>query len=135
MPLVWAHAEYLKLRRSLRDRRVYDLPPQAWQRYVTNHTRSAYAFWRFNHKLRTMPRGQRLRLETIVPSLVHWSVDAWQTEHDSLSRDTELGEYVVDLPTTSLPVGSKIDFTFYWPEADRWEQVDFQIVVESSDIV
>jgi hypothetical protein len=27
MPLVWAHAEYLKLRRSLRDGRVFDLPP------------------------------------------------------------------------------------------------------------
>jgi len=27
MPLVWAHAEYLKLRRSLRDNRVFDLPP------------------------------------------------------------------------------------------------------------
>lgn len=27
MPLVWAHAEYLKLRRSLRDNRVFDMPP------------------------------------------------------------------------------------------------------------
>ena len=26
MPLVWAHAEYLKLRRSLRDGRVFDMP-------------------------------------------------------------------------------------------------------------
>jgi glucoamylase len=26
MPLVWAHAEYLKLRRSLRDGRLFDLP-------------------------------------------------------------------------------------------------------------
>ena len=27
MPLVWAHAEYVKLRRSLRDGRVFDMPP------------------------------------------------------------------------------------------------------------
>ena len=26
MPLVWAHAEYLKLRRSIQDGRVFDLP-------------------------------------------------------------------------------------------------------------
>jgi len=34
MPLVWAHAEYLKLQRSLRDGRVFDLPPQTVQRYL-----------------------------------------------------------------------------------------------------
>jgi glucoamylase len=34
MPLVWAHAEYLKLRRSLRDGRLFDLPPQTVQRYL-----------------------------------------------------------------------------------------------------
>ena len=28
MPLVWAHAEYVKLRRSLEDGQVFDMPPQ-----------------------------------------------------------------------------------------------------------
>jgi glucoamylase len=32
MPLVWAHAEHVKLLRSLRDGRVFDLPPQTVQR-------------------------------------------------------------------------------------------------------
>lgn len=34
MPLVWAHAEYVKLLRSLRDGRVFDMPPQTVQRYL-----------------------------------------------------------------------------------------------------
>ena len=34
MPLAWAHAEYLKLRRSLQDGCVFDLPPQTVKRYV-----------------------------------------------------------------------------------------------------
>lgn len=33
MPLVWAHAEYVKLRRSLHDGHVFDTPPQTVQRY------------------------------------------------------------------------------------------------------
>jgi glucoamylase len=33
MPLVWAHAEHLKLLRSLHEGQVFDLPPQAVQRY------------------------------------------------------------------------------------------------------
>jgi glucoamylase len=34
MPLVWAHAEYIKLLRSLRDRAVFDQPPWARERYL-----------------------------------------------------------------------------------------------------
>ncbi len=34
MPLVWAHAEYLRLSRSLHDGRVFDMPPQTVQRYL-----------------------------------------------------------------------------------------------------
>ncbi|HEX4129183.1 MAG TPA: glycoside hydrolase family 15 protein [Pirellulales bacterium] len=33
MPLVWAHAEYLKLRRSLGEGKVFDLPVHATERY------------------------------------------------------------------------------------------------------
>ena len=33
-PLLWAHGEYIKLRRSLRDGRVFDAPPQTFKRYL-----------------------------------------------------------------------------------------------------
>ncbi len=34
MPLVWAHAEYAKLVRSLHEGRVFDMPQQTYERYV-----------------------------------------------------------------------------------------------------
>ena len=40
MPLVWAHAEYVKLLRSLSDGRIFDMPPQTAQRYIKNKTES-----------------------------------------------------------------------------------------------
>jgi glucoamylase len=129
MPLVWAHAEYLKLRRSLRDGRVYDLPPQTWQRYVVERTRSPYAIWRFNHKTAAMSAGRRLRIQTLAPAVVHWSADDWTTVHDTPSRDTGLGEVVTDLPTESLAPGAAVVLTFRWPEAGRWEGRDFRIIV------
>ncbi len=84
MPLVWAHAEHLKLRRSLAEGRVFDLPPQTTKRYVIDRTGSRVAFWRFNHRVRTIPGGRGLRCaETLVASLVHWSTDGWRTVHDA----------------------------------------------------
>jgi glucoamylase len=132
MPLVWAHAEYLKLRRSLREGRVYDLPHQTWQRYVIEGTSSRHAFWRFNHKRRSIEAGRILRIETLVPSRVHWSADGWRTTHDSDARDTGLGEYVLDLPTESMPPGSRLVFTFYWPDVDRWEHKDFFVDIHAA---
>ena len=33
-PLVWAHSEYIKLRRSLLDGKIFDQPPQTVERYL-----------------------------------------------------------------------------------------------------
>ena len=129
MPLVWAHAEHLKLRRSLRDGRVYDMPRQVHRRYVVERRHSPYAFWRFNHKLRTVAEGRQLRLEMLVPVLVHWSIDDWLTTRDSSSRSTGLGMHIVDLPIHTASIGARVVFTFFWPEANRWEQQDYSVVI------
>jgi glucoamylase len=42
MPLVWAHAEYLKLCRSIRDGEIFDRPPQTVQRYLVSKTSSRH---------------------------------------------------------------------------------------------
>jgi glucoamylase len=129
-PLVWAHAEYLKLRRSLADGRVFDQPPQTVARYVTAGKRTTpYAVWRFNNKIRTMLAGRILRIETLSPAIVHWSADGWERIQDSTTVDTGLDVYVADLPTTALLSGALVDITFYWPEAARWENRDFRIVI------
>lgn len=130
MPLVWAHAEYLKLCRSLHEGQVFDTPPQTVQRYVIEKTGSPYMIWRFNHKCRTLTVGKTLRVEVLAPALVHWSTDSWQTLHDIETSDTGLGVYVADLPTAALLTGSRVDFTFYWPETSQWEQVDFAVMAE-----
>lgn len=129
MPLAWAHAEHLKLVRSLRDGRVFDRPPQTWQRYVVDRTPATHACWRFNHRLRAIGLGRTLRLETLAPCVVHWSTDGWITVRDTPSHDPGLGEFVVDLPTRDLAAGAAVDFTFCWSEPGTWEQADFRVVI------
>jgi glucoamylase len=127
MPLVWAHSEYIKLRRSLQDGRVFDLPPQPVQRYQVEKVGSRYALWRFNHKCRTIPVGTTLRLETLAAARVHWGTNGWQDVQDTETRETGLGIYVADLPIEESSAGTVVDFTFYWPEAGCWENTDFQV--------
>jgi len=130
-PLVWAHSEYIKLRRSIRDGRIFDQAPQTVQRYLKEkHTRQIFG-WRFNNKTRSIPRNKTLRLVLLSPGLVHWSIDNWQTAHDTNPRDTGLGTYILDLPTASLPPGGQVVFTFFWPNENRWEGTDFHVTIEN----
>jgi glucoamylase len=131
MPLVWAHAEYIKLRRSLRDGRVFDLPPQTVQRYLIDKTVSPRLVWRFNHKIRSLPAGKSLRVETLAPAVIHYSFDNWKTTGDAKSRDVGLGLHIADLPTQSLAEGQEIKFTFFWPGAGHWEGTDFVVRIAS----
>lgn len=133
MPLVWAHAEYVKLRRSLRDGRVFDLPPQTVQRYLIDQVESAHMVWRFNHKIRSMPAGKILRVETMAPATLHWSTDGWTTTTDTSTIDTGLGIHVADVPTAQAATATPIQFTFFWPDAGNWEGVNFTVVVTSDD--
>jgi glucoamylase len=128
-PLVWAHAEYLKLCRSLRDGEPFDRPPQTVARYLTNHTASTLVVWRANNKIRAMPSGMTLRIEAPEPALVHWGTNGWQAIRDASTRDTTLGVHVVDLQTASLTAGSHVDFTLYWPAEGRWEGADYRVDV------
>jgi glucoamylase len=129
MPLVWAHAEYVKLCRSLSEGRVFDMPPQPVKRYLVEKTNSFYALWGFNLKTRNMEAGKILRLQVPTPAVVHWSIDGWATVHDTEMQDTTLGLYIADLPTERLPRGTTIVFTFYWTEAGQWEESDFTVGV------
>ena len=131
MPLVWAHAEYLKLRRSLCDGQLFDLPQQTVQRYLTKKTVSPRLVWRFNHKIRSLPAGKILRVETLASAVIHWSVDDWCTVHDAMTRDTGLGIYIADLAIQALPARKEIRFTFYWQDADHWEGADFSVRVSA----
>lgn len=129
MPLVWAHAEYLKLRRSLQDGRVFDLPPQPVKRYLERKTVSPCVIWRFSHKCRSMPAGKMLRIEVRAPATIHWTDDGWATKRETATRETGCALYIADLPASKLAAGSGIEFTFHWTEANRWEGTNFAVQV------
>jgi len=87
--------------------------------------------WRFNHKLRSMPAGKLLRIETLAPAVIRWSADDWNTIHDVTAHDSGMGIHIADLPTKAIPEGNHNQIYFHWPEADRWEGKDFIVQVDS----
>jgi len=129
-PLVWAHSEYIKLRRSLADGRIFDQPPQTVDRYMVKKASATYYNWRFNNKPRSMPCGKRLRILTMEPARIHWSFDDWQTTQDSDTHESGWNLEFLDLPTEKLASGRQVVFTFFWKNRGQWEGRDYVVTVE-----
>lgn len=129
MPLTWAHAEYLKLSHSIQNKKVFDMPAHTRERYIKNKNGSHYAYWRFSWTIEEMPREKILRIEVLSPAAIHWSDDEWQTKKDCPTQQVMPGLHVAEL----MPVNKKahaIQFTFFWPEAGRWENKNFQVYLK-----
>ena len=130
MPLVWAHAEHIRLTRSLTDGRVFDLPAVTATRYGGRTTFTVpRVCWRFTGQATHIPSGKSLRLEVLAAARVRWSFDHWQTARETETTATGLGIYFCDLPCEPLTPGQSVCFTFYWREANRWEGVNFEIPI------
>ncbi|MBI2825451.1 MAG: glucan 1,4-alpha-glucosidase [Planctomycetia bacterium] len=127
-PLVWAHAEYIRLVRSTADGRVFDLIPEVADRYLSGKPRGPVEVWKFNRRVRSVARGARLRILASAPFRLHWTADEWQHGHDTDSTSTELKQDYVDI-AVAKDQRAPIRFTFYWPVAGRWEGTDFEVTV------
>ncbi|MBU6418537.1 MAG: glucan 1,4-alpha-glucosidase [Proteobacteria bacterium] len=128
MPLVWAHAEYIKLLRSLRDGAIFDLPPQTFHRYITENTQPRCRDWRENWRRSQMPAGQVLRVELPGSGIVRWSGDGWATMQDTPALDAGLGIHAAELATESLQAGQSIAFTWH-DGAGNWRGVNFSVLI------
>ncbi|REK12737.1 MAG: glucan 1,4-alpha-glucosidase [Planctomycetota bacterium] len=131
MPLVWAHAEYLTLLRSVNDGQVYDLIPQVADRYPSGRKRAPIEFWKPNRHARQVPAGGTLRVQAPTPFVLRWTDDEWQTVHDTHAHHTPLGISFVDL-MIARDQRAPIRFTFRWTEGDRWEGHDYAVTVVES---
>ena len=130
MPLCWAHAEYLTLVRSHKDRVCFDRIEPVYQRYAEAGMGSTFEMWTFAHQLQQIAPGKTLRVITERAATIHWSRDGWATANDLETCDAGFGCWFGDLPSDQIDAGVRIVFTFLWHE--RWEGRDFHVGIDAS---
>ncbi len=127
MPLVWAHAEYLKLGRSIHDGRIYDMPEVTRMRYLEGSNRSTLSIWAFSNKFTWLEEGRTLRIQLRATATIHWSGDGWKTIVDQDTDHTCLNQFYTDLPTSEMKAGDTVTFTFFWKDSSSWEGRDYSV--------
>jgi glucoamylase len=130
MPLMWAHAEYIKLLRSIADGRVFDLIPEVCDRYLNRRGRGDLEVWKENRQVQAIPAGATLRIQAIEPFTLHWSKDEWQTKRDSDSSTTAVAVHYVDV---QFAAGDRapLRFTFRWRDSGKWSGSDYVVNVRA----
>ncbi len=98
MPLMWAHAEYIKLLRSLRDGQVFDRIPLVADRYLKQRGRKDFEIWRLTRQVVRVTAGSTLRVVVPGDFRLRWSGADGQS-HETDSRPSGLGLSYVDLKT------------------------------------
>lgn len=130
-PLAWAHAEHVKLIRSLRDGHSFALPPQVYERYAVAGTPPRHTPWRFDMQTSFFIPSTLLRIETRAPARIRWADPGWKEIRETETIDTGVGIHYADLDPGSH---EGLAFTFYWPESNRWEGSDFRVGAMQGEI-
>ena len=128
MPLMWAHAEYIKLLRSTKDRKVFDLIPEVSDRYLNNYSSKPIEVWKFHRQVTSIDKGAILRIQADKAFKLCWSNDSWQTKQEIESNNVAaLNLEYVDLQSDAR---SPIEFTFFWIDTNNWEQDNYVVKVK-----
>ena len=129
MPLMWAHAEYIKLLRSAADGQIFDRIGIVAERYLGKRGRSDLEIWKPMRRVRSIFAGGALRIQTLSPFRARWTLDDWQTFEDTPSIPTGLGIHYIDI---HVPRQQKahVCFTFFWTSEGRWEGRNYSVEVQ-----
>src|SRR5271170_4881536 len=132
MPLVWAHAEYLKLLRSVFDGRVFDKIDAVEKRYANGRELIKLDVFKLRRPLKMIRAGYTLRMIAQQHFRVLWTADDWRTVSAVESGTVGHAGSFADLQTTPEQTG-KLSFTLFWPMENRWEDHNFDVTVEAAE--
>ncbi len=137
-PLVWAHAEYLKLLRSVSDGKIFDTISVVEERYAaapgTRTFRNMVEIFRVNRPLLTVPSGFTLRVGDEHSFELEYTLDGWKTQATAVSKPVGYSGFYADL---AMPeVHAWLEFTLHWTATaespDRWLGHNYRVEVRPS---
>ena len=131
MPLVWAHAEFIKLAVSRALGRPFDRPEPLWVRYGGKRPQLRRVIWAPHAAASTLPQGAALTLALNEPGVFRWGFDGWQDIEERATQPNPLGLHLVTIDTAALSAGRAIDLTYRRLSDGQWAGQDFRIEVKA----
>ena len=128
MPLLWSHAEFLKLLIARSDRRPLELLIDV-EKHFKDHDacRTVVRHWRSDVPVTTVTPGLTLAIEDTQPFTLRWGRDDWQDVQDRDAGASPFGLWAVQFTAEELSVGQRLNFTRRY--STGWEGVDHVVAL------
>jgi glucoamylase len=126
MPLLWSHAEFLKLLIAREKGEPVELLQCVLQRYGFSSAPVAHAWhWRNEVPIARLESGRALRIQDVEPFTLHFGFDGWRGVHDRAATQGPFGLWTVELPSIELRDRGEVNFTRSY--AYGWEGKDHRV--------
>ena len=125
MPLLWAHAEFLKLFVARRTGKPVERLDAVFERYAKGEPRSRCVRWRSQMALGDFAPDRPLLIEDTEPFTLHFGFDGWQQASDREATVGAFGIWSVRFEPSMLAGHDCLDFTRR--RSGRWEGIDHRI--------
>jgi glucoamylase len=134
MPLIWAHAEFLKLLIARESGRPVELLDDVEKRYRGPAPRPATVWhWRDEVPVWRLEKGRALCIEDRQPFTLHFGFDGWREIQDRDAVRESFGMWSVLLVADELAEHEQVDFTRRHDVA--WEGIDHQVLLGHATVV
>ena len=126
MPLLWTHAEFVKLVVARRDGFPIERLACVADRYAKPRPPAADR-WRDGAPLASLVRGRDLLVEDVEPFTLHFGLGSWDAPGDRASERGPFGLWRVRLETAELADTKSVLFTRHYERG--WEGCDHRIEI------
>jgi glucoamylase len=130
MPLVWTHAEFVKLLVSRHLGYPFDRPAAVWRRYGGRRPDAKRAIWSLHAPIGRIDGGMALIIVLPRAALIHWGMNGWNNAADRETVDSGLGLHSLEISAAALSQASSISFTFQWQDTQDWAGKNFEVAIE-----
>ena len=130
MPLLWTHAEFIKLLIARRQGRPVERLACVADRYATARPPRACR-WRDSAPLTSLPHGRDLVVQDMKPFTLHFGLDGWDAPLNRVAEQNAFGLWCVRLEARELIGHASLIFTRAY--GDAWEGADHRVTFQEGN--
>jgi glucoamylase len=133
MPLLWTHAEYLKLLVARDTGKPVELLQSVADRYASKPCAADTWRWRAEAPFERLALGRLFVIEHRGPFVLHYGFDGWQTIAEKTAVEGPFGLWSVAFAHHDLEGHSVMDFTRRLDHG--WEDIDYHVTLGQPKVV
>lgn len=133
MPLLWAHAEYLKLLVARDTGKPVELLKSVEERYALEPRAAHTWHWRAEARFTRLVQGRKLAIEHREPFVLRYGFDGWHEVGERTAERGPFGVYGVAFSPEEIEEHSVMHFTRRFDQG--WEGVDYEITLGHAQVV